>query len=178
MLCLLQPSQASVPLWLALVGSIASTVVGSGSIYLATWLNRKRRSSVRADNLKTEAEARKLEIESLAALYEQLKSTRAELAQIIIERAKKDREDHELHAQQLLFLQSQIEIKTAAEDAAKKTELSLRDRAHEAANEIQRCMRRILEYEELLRKIEPPVVFTAFDFTPYKNLMRDHDRDL
>jgi chromosome segregation ATPase len=164
---LFQQSSPSLAVWFG----IAGTLLGVSATLLGTWLNRKRRSSVRAEDRKTHAEATKLEIESIADLYEQLRATRAELTAIIHEGAEKSRELRELHAKQIEFLQSQVEIKTEAEFDARQNEQKVRTRFHASQNEIQRCIFRMRDYEELIRKCEPKVEFVPFDFTPYKDIM-------
>lgn len=165
---LFQSSQITVPLWAWLLYGV---ILVSGTIVVG-WLNRKRPSSVRAEDNKLEAEAISLNVQSLAELYEQIRSMRAETAMIVERHDATVRDLRALHAKQIEFLQSQIELKIESEHDAKALEKTLRDRAHDAANEIQRCTRRILEYEKVLSGSQ--TVFEPFDFTPYKEIMRDH----
>jgi len=168
---LFQQSSQSFAVWFG----IAGTLLGVSATLLGTWLNRKRRSSVKAEDNKLYAEARNLDAQTLADVYEQLRATRAELSEIVREQSLKTREQKELHAKQVEFLQSQVEIKTEAEYDARQKEQTARTRFHVAANEIQRCIFRIRDYEEMLRKYEPEITFIPFDFTPYKNILEGRD---
>lgn len=96
---------------------------------IGVWLNRKRMSSVEAENDLHQSQARNLEIQSISSLLGDLKSTRAELTAIIEEAAEKAREGRKREA----FLRDQV---------GWHEELSIRARkaAHAAINEIQRCV--------------------------------------
>ena len=163
----------SVSIWLAIVLALITPTLALAGV----WLSRKRRSSVKAEDTKTSTETQRLQIQIQGDLWEQLHSTRTELTDIIHESAQKTRELRELHAKQIEFLQSQVEIKTEAEFDAHQKEQKVRDRFHASQNEIQRCIFVIHHYEEILRRCEPKLEFVPFDFTPYKDIMEGHTKD-
>lgn len=75
MFILLQSSQVTVPVWLAILGPLISA---SGT-YFATWVNRKKRGSQRVEDDKVAAEATRLNIESIMSLVQELRETRTNL---------------------------------------------------------------------------------------------------
>ncbi len=166
----LQSSQVAVPLWLAIVGPLFTLIAGIAG----SWLNRKRKSSVRAEDRKSEAEATRLEVASLADIYGQLRDARNEVAAIVRANTEESRELKAHHESEEVFLRSQIEIRTQSEFEAKENEKKVRDRFHAANGEIQRCILRIRDYEEILRAANPAIMFTPFDFKPYEEIMRAH----
>ncbi len=123
MLILLQSSQ--VPVWLYIV-SLAITASGS---WLIGWLNRKRRSSIKAEDGKLVAEAHRLEIQNIADLLQELRDTRAEVNSL----AREGRARAEENRKQQDFLRGQVKW---------HEELSIvaRTAAHSALDEIQRCV--------------------------------------
>jgi hypothetical protein len=169
---LLDASPVSLPLWVAILVPLTVAAFAASGTWLTLWINRKRKGTISAEAHRTDAEARQLEVGNIADLYKQLREARAELAVIIYEGAEKSRELRELHAKQIEFLQSQVEIKTEAEYQAREGERLVRKRFHASQNEIQRCIFRIRDYEELLRNCEPKIPFEAFDFTPYEQFLR------
>ena len=125
MLYLFQSSQAVVPVWLA----ILLAVIAASGTWLTLFINRKRRGIVKAEEVKLEAEARSLEIQSLTDLYRQLRDTRTELAQIVkdgSERAKESRRREN-------FLRDQVRYH-------EELTILARQATHAAINEIQRCV--------------------------------------
>lgn len=122
---LFQASLGTVPVWLA----ILLAVIAASGTWLTLFVNRKRRSSRRAEDDKLAAEARNLDIQSLGELHQLLRETRAELAEIL----KEHRARAEENRRQQGFLRDQVlwheEVTTLARQAA-----------HAAINEIQRCM--------------------------------------
>lgn len=168
---LLQASQTvAVPLWATLFIAFLSV---SGTLFVG-WLNRKRFSTLKAEDHKTDAEARRLEVQSISELYTQLRDTRAELAVIVAEATERAQEVRERHANQVEFLQGQIEARAASEAQAKGKEQVVRDRFHAASGELQRCILIIREYESVMSRCVPPVIFTPFDFKPYEEIMKAH----
>lgn len=125
MLILFQSSPVTVPLWVL----IAEAIILVSGTWFATFVNRKRQSSVRAEEDKLNAEARNLDIQSLGELHTQLRETRSELAEIVQEQRVRAEENRRTHG----FLRDQVlwneQVTTLARQAA-----------HAAINEIQRCV--------------------------------------
>jgi chromosome segregation ATPase len=144
---------------------LSGVILVSGTWFVG-WVNRKRSSTVKAEDNKLEAEAISLNIKSLADLYEQARSARAEIAAMVQRHDATVRE----YVKETEFLREQIEIKTESEFQSHEDEKKVRARFHAAANEIQRCILRVRDYEEMLRSLSQ--VFTPFDFTPYEELMQ------
>lgn len=115
------------------------------------WLNRNKPSSevyeTNARAEKTRAEARRIDADSSAALGEIFRGMSAQAL--------------ELH-EHIRFLQSEVQGKTNAEQQA-------RDRSHDAIAEVQRCIFRIRDYEELLTNAG--VKFEKFEIKNYKQIM-------
>ena len=168
----LQGSSLSVPIWLAVLG----IVVPATAVYFATWLNRKKPSSVKVEDKKTENEAQYQLVQTLANVSLQLKNANVELAQTFDENIRKGRELREVHAGQIQFLQAQVSAKDEKIYEAAQAEKTVRGRFHASQNEIQRCIFKIRDYEELLRHCKPKIDFAPFDFTPYADLLEGRTR--
>lgn len=167
----LQPSLTWAVVW---HDAIVAAIVASGT-WLTIWANRKRRSSVKAEDRKSDADVIKLNAESLAEIYRQLREARNEVATIVRRNADEIKELKSHHAAEEEFLRNQIEIRTRSEYEALKKEQRVRDRFHDAAGELQNCILRIRDYEEVLRTSNPAIVFTPYNFKPYEELMRKHE---
>ena len=158
-------SSPTVSVWL----TILIALITPSLALIGVWLNRKRYSSVKAEDNKTDAEAQRLQVEILANLYGQLRNTHKELAETIDENAQKARELREIHAKQIEFLQSQVHMKDEKEYQAHEAEKVVRGRFHAAQHEIERCIFRIRDYEEQLRALNVAII--PFDFSSYKDLL-------
>jgi hypothetical protein len=126
---------------------------------LGSWLNRKRRSTVRAEEHESHARARRLEVESIGDLLEQLRETRAEIMQL-------GRELQESR-QQRSFLRDQVSF---------HEELAIRSRkaAHAAIDEIQRCLLAVRNHEDLMKEkgiqVDPFRPRSYDEITDYQSL--------
>lgn len=166
-----QPS----PTWAVVWHDAIVALIAASGAYVTVLVNRKRRSTVRAEDRKADADVIKLNAESLAEIYGQLREARNEVATIVRRNAEEIKELKTHHAAEEEFLRSQIEIRTQSEYEAKEGEKRVRGRFHDAANEIQKCILRIRDYEEVLRASNPAIVFTPYNFKPYEEIMRAHE---
>jgi TolA-binding protein len=135
-------SLVAVPLWLAVATPLATIIV----TLLGVWLNRKRRSSVRAEDAKTSAEAHSIEIRSIAELLQQVRDLRREVEEITEEARRKVDE----HRKTQNFLREQLQWHEQLSIMARKA-------AHGAINEIQRCVWAIHLRDEALRERDAAV---------------------
>lgn len=134
---LFQSSPTYIPLWLAVLGAVATPTLA----LLGVWLNRKRSTTVQAEEDKLEAETTNLATQSISSLLADLRTTRSELTAIILEASEKAKEGRKRET----FLRDQVEW---------HEELSIRARkaAHAAINEIQRCVIAIHLRDDALRE--------------------------
>lgn len=137
MLDVFQSSPVTVSVWLAV---ILGLIAVSGT-WLAGWVNRKRRSSVRAEDDRIAAEARNLEIQSISQLLSELRETRAELESEI----RNGREKAEESRRQQHFLREQVRYH-------EELTILARQATHAAINEVQRCVIAIHFREEMLAR--------------------------
>lgn len=151
------PHGTTLELW---HGLVVSLILGSAG-WVKLWLNRRKPSEVDADNQKRLAEARKLDVDASTALGEVIvaMSARALDAQAAIDA------QHARHAKATEYLQKQIEHRQEQEEDARR-------RAHNAVDEVNRCVKVIKQYELMMsEKIE----FNPFIVKTYKEIMGEDE---
>lgn len=147
------PHGVALELWHGLVLAIIGGSVG----WIKLYLNRKKPASeieeAGARSLLTRAEARKREIETDAAFSEMVVGLTTAMAEAQLHIAEQGKR----HAEQLRHREEQ-------EEAA-------RDRAHNAIDEVNRCVKHIKFIEAVLIKKEIP--FEPFAVKTYKEIIRE-----
>jgi hypothetical protein len=150
-------------------GFFATTILATLAA-IRLYLNRKKplqdihESTARIGKLA--AESRQVDADAAKSFSETMMVMLSKISDLTEGQAQM----RERHAKQVEFLQSQVEIKTAAEQDAMEKEQIARERSHRAIAEIQRCIMAIRDYEEMLRGDD--VKFEAFDFKPYEEIMK------
>lgn len=151
-------------------GFLASTILASLAA-IRLYLNRNKPDAEvhesRARTGKTLAETRQIDAESAKSFSEVMLAMSDKIAQL----HENQSSQQERHNKQVEFLQSQVKIRTEAEREALAKEQLARDRAHDFAGEVQRCVARIRDYEEIMRHAEPPIDFIPFDCKTYDEIM-------
>jgi hypothetical protein len=140
-------------------GFLFSFIVGSAG-WIKVWLNRKRPSTIAADNTKILAEARKLDVDASTALGEVIvaMSSRALEAQSEID------EQRSRHIRETQYLKDQLDHRQQQEEDA-------RTRAHNAIDEVNRAVRCIKQHEAIF--IREQIPFEPFAVKTYKEIMGD-----
>lgn len=155
-------------------GFLATTILAICAA-IKLYLNRKKPDAEihesRARTGKTLAETRQIDAEAAKSFSEVMLAMSGKIAELHENQAQQ----RERHIKQVEFLQTQMEIRTEAEREALAKEQKARDRAHDFAGEVQRCLVRIRDYEEMLRAIEPPITFIPFDSRRYEEIMKGKD---
>lgn len=139
-------SQSTVPLWLTIV----LAVIAASGTWVIGFVNRKRRSSVRAEDRKHEAETRNLEILSIGELLDQSREMRAEITAMA-------------HGQ--AFLRDQVRYH-------EELTIKARQAAHAAINEMQRCYVAIYLRDEALREAGVTTVIPAFEQKEHDEIVK------
>lgn len=137
-------SLPTIPVWLWVIFLFLTASGG----YFGSWLSRKRRSTSRAEDDKILAEVRKLDIESLAELYDQLKDARAELTAMAQAAALRAEESRKAEA----FLRDQVRFH-------EEVSIMARQAAHAAINEIQRCVWHIEQRDTAIREYRTAIEY-------------------
>lgn len=143
MLNAFQPSlPTSVPLWFTLL----LAVIAASGTWLTLLLNRKRLSSVWAEDHKLSAEARSIEIQSITELLRDLRDARADLTAAVDSATKKAEENRETQE----FLRGQVTYREELEIMARKA-------AHAAIGELQRAVWAIHLRDEAIKEARAAV---------------------
>lgn len=154
----------TLPLWLVILAPLLTAITP----LIALWLNRKRRDTRKSEVHHTDAETRRLEIDTVAIVTKQLRDTRIEIGEM----AEESRQKAEESRRQLSFLRQQVRF---------HEELSIlaRQAAHSAINEIQRCVfavrirdDAIRDYRAMLDGTPLPEALEPFEQKQYEEIVK------
>src|ERR1041384_4036025 len=158
----------SSPGWAAVWHDAIVALIAASGTYVGIWAKRKRRSSVKAQDGKLEAETRNLAIKGSRDLSQELIDTQHEIAAMAEERRKQEedyRKRAEEHRKQQEFSREQIlwneEVTTLAREAA-----------HAAINEIQRCVWAIKLRDDAIKEAGIEVNIPPFEQTAHKEIVK------
>src|ERR1044071_975377 len=158
----------SSPGWAAVGHDVIVALIGASVGIPVAWLNRKKRSTVQAEDGRLAAEARNLEIQSIRDLSQELRDTQQDIAAMAEERRKQEedyRKRAEEHRKQQEFSREQIlwneEVTTLAREAA-----------HAAINEIQRCVWAIKLRDDAIKEAGIEVNIPPFEQTAHKEIVK------